>query len=421
MNPQIFILSHGLRLIFEYTPYKRSVNIVVSINAGTRDERNDEHGIAHLLEHLLFKNNLENKNNIHLEIDKLGGRLDAFTTREGTYFTLKILRSHFNQGLKLLSDIILRPNFTEKDLELEKKIVLEEIRMYKDSPEEIILDLFIKASYNGHPLSREILGTEKSIINYSLNKIIDFYKREYNPQNMIIAISGDLPLKKVLDLVEINFSSKFNNLNPIKEEYSPPIFKPNRILVEDDFEQIQLLFGTEGYKPNDERKYSLHLLSLILGGGISSRLFQELREKNGLVYNVETQGINFKDTSLFAIYTATVPKLFQKTLIHLSKEVKKIKKECVKREELDTAKRQSIYSFLMGIESSEFRLFYYLDSLLLYGKIIPFIETIRKIRKVKLEDIKDSIEFIFNKPFSIAVLGPLNSKLKNILERGDII
>lgn len=420
MNPQTIFLDDGLRLIFEATPYRKSVNIIIAINSGSRDEEEDEHGIAHLIEHLLFKNSYRKNKNIHLEIDRLGGELDAFTTREGTYFILKILRSQLSRGLKLLSNIVMNPEFNEEDLEIEKKIIKEEIRMYKDSPEEIGLDLFLKSLWGDHPLAREILGTEESIDTISLDKVMDFYKREYHAKNMIIAISGDLSFKKVCELIENNFSlnSKYHNS---KKGSSHPIFRPRRLILKENFEQIQFFWGTEGYKPHDERKFSLYLLSLALGGGMSSRLFQELREKKGLVYNIETQGIGFRDTTLFTIYTATTPKFFRKTLTSLSEQIEKLKKEGLSKEEIDVAKKQSIYNFLMSLENPKYRLFYYLDSILIYGKIILPIEVIRNLRRINLENINETIEYIFNKPFSLLALGPLDSKLRKILESGEII
>ncbi len=418
MNPQISILNNKLKLIFEATPYRKSVDIIVVVNSGSRYEREDEHGLAHLLEHLLFKNNHRKNKNISLEIDKLGGELDAFTTREGTYFILKILKSHLSRGLNLLSEIILNPDFTEEDLEIEKKVVKEEIKMYWDSPEEIALDLFLKSSWDGHPIAREILGTEDSIESFDLDKVISFYKRLYNLNNMTILVSGDLSFKSICEMIEKNFSKGEGSYY---EELTTPIFNPHRLIKEKNFEQIQIFMGTESFKPQDERKFSLYLLSLILGGGISSRLFQELREKEGLVYNIETQGISFKDVSLFAIYTATTLKFFEKTMNTIIKEIKKLKKEGVKKEELDTAKRQSIYNFLMHMESPKFRLFYYFDSLSIYGDIISPYETIRKIRRVTLKDVQDTIEYIFNKSFSLSLVGSVNSKIKKLVEGEELI
>ncbi|MCS7202074.1 MAG: insulinase family protein [Dictyoglomus sp.] len=419
MNPQILILDNNLKLVFETTPYRKSVDIIIAVNSGSRYEKQNEHGLAHLVEHLLFKNNYRKNKNIALEIDRLGGELDAFTTREGTYFILKILKAHLSRGLNLLSEIILNPEFTAEDLEIEKKVVKEEVKMYWDSPEEIALDLFLKSSWDGHPIAREILGTEESIESFNLEKVMDFYKRLYNLNNMTILVSGDLSFKTICDMVEKNFYKEVENT--YYEELSSPIFKPNKLIKEENFEQIQFFLGTESYKPQDERKFSLYLLSLILGGGISSRLFQELREKNGLVYNVETQGISFKDTSLFAIYTATTPRFFEKTLITLVDQIEKIKKEGITKEELDTAKKQSIYNFLMQIENPRFRLFYYFDSLSIYGEIISPYETIRKIRRVSLEDVHNTIEYIFNKPFSLSLVGPVNSKIKKLITRGDLL
>lgn len=419
MNPKILILDNNLKLIFEATPYRKSVDIIIAVNSGSRYERQEEHGLAHLVEHLLFKKNYRKNKDIALEIDRLGGELDAFTTREGTYFILKILKSHLSRGLNLLSEIVLNPDFTEEDLEIEKKVVKEEIKMYWDSPEEIALDLFLKSSWNGHPITREILGTEDSIESFNLEKVLSFYRRLYSLNNMTILVSGDLSFKAICEIIEKNFNKEIKNF--YKEELSSPIFNPRRLIKEENFEQIQFFMGTEGYKPQDDRKFSLYLLSLILGGGISSRLFQELREKKGLVYNVETQGISFKDTSLFAIYTATTPKFFEKTLNTLMEQINKIKKEGITKEELDTAKKQSIYNFLMQIENPKFRLFYYFDSISIYGEIISPYETIRKIRRVKLENIQNTIEDIFNRPFSLSLLGPINSKIKKLVERGDLI
>lgn len=418
MNPQISILNNKLKLIFESTLYKKSVDIIVIVNSGSRYEREDEHGLAHLLEHLLFKNNHRKNKNISLEIDKLGGELDAFTTREGTYFILKTLKSHLSRGLNLLWEIILNPDFTEEDLEIEKRVVKEEIKMYWDSPEEIALDLFLKSSWNGHPIAREILGTEDSIESFDWDKVVSFYKRLYNLNNMTILVSGDLSFKSICEMIEKNFSKGEGSYY---EELTTPVFNPHRLIKEKNFEQIQIFMGTEGFKPQDERKFSLYLLSLILGGGISSRLFQELREKEGLVYNIETQGISFKDTSLFSIYTATTSRFFEKTIDTIIKQIKKLKKEGIKKEELNTAKRQSIYNFLMHMESPKFRLFYYFDSLSIYGDIISPYETIRKIRRVTLEDVQYTIDYIFNKAFSLSLVGSVNSKIKKLVEGEKLI
>ncbi|MFN3699566.1 MAG: M16 family metallopeptidase, partial [Dictyoglomus sp.] len=183
-------LDNGLKIIHDYTPGRKTINIVIAVRVGSRHEEKEEHGLAHFVEHLLFKNNLVRRiDDIHKEIDQLGGELDAFTTREFTYFTLKILSYHFTKGVKLLSDIILRPKFSEEEIELEKSVVKEEIRMYKDSPEELVFDNFLKASWDNHPLVREILGTEKSISKFTRDLILAFYKRHYRSDNMVIGVS----------------------------------------------------------------------------------------------------------------------------------------------------------------------------------------------------------------------------------------
>lgn len=182
-----------------------------------------------------------------------------------------------------------------------------------------------------------------------------------------------------------------------------------------------MIWGTEGYPPGHERREALSLLSVLLGGGISSRLFKELRDKRGLVYNIETQLITFRDASLFGIYTATSPNSFLETFKTLLEEKEKLLKYGIKKEELDLAKRQTINNILMAIESPTQRLFYFIDSYLIYGRIFPWIEKIKKIRNVKIDDVNDTIVDIFNKPFSLAVIGTLDSQMKNFLKGERII
>lgn len=414
-------LDNGLKIIHDYTPGRKTINIVIAVRVGSRHEEKEEHGLAHFVEHLLFKNNLVRRiDDIHKEIDQLGGELDAFTTREFTYFTLKILSYHFTKGVKLLSDIILRPKFSEEEIELEKSVVKEEIRMYKDSPEELVFDNFLKASWDNHPLVREILGTEKSISKFTRDLILAFYKRHYRSDNMVIGVSGDLPSNKVEETFKKYFVFENSNFVDYKEKtfQKSPKFKPRIVSLKRNFEQIQLVWGTEGYKPGDPRRESLALLSVSLGGGISSRLFRELREKRGLVYNVETHLLTFKDASLFGIYTATTANSFINTFNTLLEEKERLLKEGLTKEELDLSKRQTINNFLMAIESPSQRLFYFLDSYLTYGRIVPIIEKIEKKRKVTLEDVNKTIQDIFLKPFSISIIGPVESQHKVILEGG---
>lgn len=416
-------LENGLKIIHDYTPGRKTIYIIVAIKVGSRYESDKEHGLAHFIEHLLFKKNSVRKiDEIRKEIDRLGGELDAFTTKEVTYFTLKILSYHFTQGVRLLGDIILKPEFSEEEIELEKMVVKEEIRMYKDSPEEIVFDNFFKASWGRHPLVREILGTERSVLGFDKELVFNFYKKYYRLDNMIVGVSGDLPTKKVEEIFKNYFVPKDNDNHDYfsneKDSLKPPKFTPRTLLVKKNFEQVQLIWGTEGYTPGDPNKDVLALLSVSLGGGISSRLFQELREKKGLVYNIETHLMNFKDASLFGIYTATAPDSLYETFNTLLDQREKLLKEGLSKEELDLSKKQIINSILMAIESPSQRLFYFLDSYLVYGRIVPWIEKVKKIRKITLDDINKTIHDIFLKPFAISAVGPINSQHKTIFEGG---
>ncbi|MEN3012169.1 MAG: pitrilysin family protein [Dictyoglomus thermophilum] len=420
MNISEIELKNGLKIIHDYTPSRKTINIIVAVKVGSRHEEKKEHGLAHFVEHLLFKNNSERGiDEIRKEVDQLGGELNAFTTKEVTYFTLKILSYHFVKGVKLLSDVILKPKFSDDEINLEKLVVKEEIRMYKDSPEELVFDNFFKASWDSHPLVREILGTEKSVTSFDKDLIISFYNKHYRTDNMIVGVSGNVSSKKVEEVFANYFyKNDVNNLlRSIKQK--PPKYRPRSIFLKRNFEQVQILWGTEGYIPGDPRRESLALLSVSLGGGISSRLFRELREKKGLVYNVETQLLTFKDASLFGIYTATAPQTVVETFQTLLQERENLLKNGISKEELDLAKRQTINSILMAIESPSQRLFYLLDSYLVYGKIIPWLDKIRKIRKVTVGDVNDTIRDIFNRPFSISVVGPINSQHKDVL-KGEI-
>ncbi|ACK42426.1 MULTISPECIES: M16 family metallopeptidase [Dictyoglomus] len=417
MNISEIELKNGLKIIHDYILSRKTINIIVAIKVGSRHEEKIEHGLAHFVEHLLFKNNSgRGIDEIRKEIDRLGGELDAFTTKETTYFTLKILSYHFVSGVKLLSDIILRPRFSEEEINLEKSVVREEIRMYKDSPEELVFDNFFKASWDSHPLVREILGTEKSVSNFNKDLVISFYNKHYKLNNMIIGISGDVPSKRIEEVLDFYFTQNTSSKFLISSAQKPPKYRPKSVFLKRNFEQVQILWGTEGYVPGDPNRESLALLSVSLGGGISSRLFRELREKRGLVYSVETHILSFKDASLFGIYTATAPQTVVETFKTLAQEKEKLIKEGLSKEELDLAKRQTINSILMAIESPSQRLFYLIDSYITYGKIVPWTDKIKKIRKVTLEDINSTIKDIFSKPFAMSVVGPINSQHKEILK-----
>ena len=419
-------LNNGTRVVIEEVPYVNSVSIGVFINTGTINENKRINGISHFIEHMLFKGT---KNRTGKEIaefiDNIGGELNAFTETEYTCFYVRTLDKHIVKATDILSDIINNPILKKDDIKNEKKVIIEEIKMYMDSPEDLVYDLLNEAMFRDSSLSLPILGTIDSVKSLQRETIVDYYNRYYIPENMIISVCGNCNSKEVLEMLEEQFCKKsVNNVEEInlRREYKVPKIKQNINWKYKDTEQLNFCIGMEGVRRGDNDIYPLALVNNILGGCISSRLFQKIREDKGLVYSIYSHLDTYKNTGIFSIYAALSLEQLMNVVKLIKEEINCLIKYLITENELQKSKEQIKSSYILGLEDTFSRMINLGESELLLGRIIPRHEILEIIDKVTLDDIERVILKVFDKSkYNIAYVGNvkeyeiINSHLKEIL------
>src|SRR2546430_8612614 len=295
------VLDTGLRLITESMPHVRSVSIGVWLMRGSRHETNDQSGIAHFVEHMLFKGPAtRTAEDIAQTIDSIGGQLDAFTAKEYASYYIKVLDEHLPLAVDLLSDIVMNPRFSEDELEREKKVILEEIKMVEDTPDDLVHELFTQHFWEGHPLGRPIFGTKETVESFNTDLLRDYFRSAYTAKNLIVSAVGNLEHEHVRDLVEEKFGSLVEPGESVRDEAPRVVAK---ILVRNkELEQSHLCVGVGSYPQNHEDRYSSYVLNTLLGGSMSSRLFQNVREKRGIAYAVFSGFSAYRDAGSLTIY-----------------------------------------------------------------------------------------------------------------------
>ncbi len=404
-NSKTFILKNGTTIVVEEIKNLRTVSIGILVGAGNIYENKNNSGISHFIEHMIFKGT-KNMSALDIvsKIDGIGGKINAYTSKEFTFFYVIVEDKHFSTAAQILSDIFLNSLFNEKDIELEKKVILEEIKLHKDSPETEIHDIFAQTALKNHPLGMPILGTEESIKNISRESIKSYLKSVYLPKNIIISVAGNIKAKNVLNF----FSPIFSKKNESNKKLSSPAIeiKSNCSLKTKNTEQIHFVIGTKGPMFNDEKKYTYSILDNILGSTMSSRLFQEIREKRGLAYSIQSYLQSFRQTGLFCIYAGTKKDTFEQTLYLILEEMKKIKKDGITDEELNRAKESDKGALVLRLESSKSRMSYLATSQFYFNRIVPVDELTRKIDRIKKEDIVELANEIFIKDYiCLSVIG----------------
>lgn len=352
MSYNIYTLENGLRII--HTPSSSKVAYCgYAINVGTRDEREDEQGMAHFVEHLLFKGTIKRKAwHILNRMENVGGDLNAYTNKEETVVYSAFLIEHFSRAVELLSDIVFNSTFPQHEIDKEIEVIIDEIQCYEDNPAELIFDDFENILFKNHPLGRNILGTPELLRTFKTGNTQEFVSRFYKPSNMVFFIRGDVDFKKVVNLVEkytadIPFSEIKNEQFPLLE------YVPEHIRIHKDTHQAHVMIGSRGYNAYSEKRTGLYLLNNILGGpGMNSRLNISLREKRGLVYNVESNLTSYTDTGVFCIYFGTDPKDVDKCLSLVYKELGKLRDNKLSSSQLMTVKKQLIGQ--IGVASDNF-------------------------------------------------------------------
>lgn len=402
-------LKNGVRIITEKVPGVRSAALGIWVGAGSRHEDESNSGITHFIEHLLFKGTKKRTApQIAEALDSVGGQLNAFTTKEFTCYYAKTLDEHFDVSLDVLSDMFFNSEFSEKAIKKERGVIEEEIKMYEDTPDELIHDLFAKTVWPRHPLGRPILGTIKSLEGLTREKIEDYIKNNYLPERTVIAVAGNIDHRYVYEQVAPIFE-KMSSDKAAGEIKPPEEVEVNVTNLTKDTGQVQICLGTGGLSQHDERIHSIYILNSVLGGGLSSRLVQSVREERGLAYTVFCYHTAFCDTGLFTFYAGTSPNKYEEVITLLMKEIDKVVKDGITEKELNKAKEQIKGNLYLGLESVSSRMTRLGRNELCLNRIVSPDEVVQKINAVTLEDVHElARELLGNKEFSLSTIGPLD-------------
>lgn len=400
------VLPNGVRVVTEEVPHVQSTAIGVWVRTGSRHETPDIHGVSHFLEHLMFKGTARRTaREIAEELEAVGGILNAFTTKEFTCFYARVLAEHVGLAVDLLSDMLLHSRFAPEDIAREKNVILEEIRMYEDSPDELVHDLFASTLWDGHPLGRAILGSIDSVASLTREQIVDYYSRRYRAGNIVIAAAGKLHHEELLEKLA-PFATEQLRGGELEAETRPVPRAETKVLVKDT-EQTQICLGTSGLSQDDEEIYALNILNSIIGGGVSSRLFQEIRENRGLAYSVYSYHSAYVDSGLLAVYAGTHPANVKQVVGLILEELAKIKEQGVTEEELNRTKEQTRGNLLMSMENVSNRMSRLGKTELCFGRVITVEEVLEKAKLVDTRQVQQLAARMFNQgAFAFSAIGP---------------
>jgi predicted Zn-dependent peptidase len=396
--------SNGVRVIIENIPTVRSVAIGIWIGTGSRNETKENNGISHFLEHMFFKGTEQrNAKEIAESFDSIGGQVNAFTSKEYTCYYAKVLDEHADYALEVLSEMFFHSVFDETELKKEKNVVFEEIKMYEDTPDDIIHDVLSKASFGNHALAYPILGTEETLESFTGDMLRQYMDEYYTPDNVVISIAGNVDESFVQE-VEKKFGSYQSNHT--KSGYETPNFHDEKIARKKETEQAHLCLGYNGLKIGHENSYDLIILNNVLGGSMSSRLFQDVREEQGLAYSVFSYHSAFKDNGLLTIYGGTGNKQLNRLFDTIQGTLENLKKEGVTERELKNSKEQIKGGLMLSLESTNSRMSRNGKNELLLRRHRSLDEIIERISKVTLGSVNGLANDIFTKDFSVALISP---------------
>lgn len=380
-------LPNGVSILTEEIPYFRSVAIGIWVAVGSRDEADEISGTSHFIEHLLFKGTKHRTaKQIAEALDAVGGQLNAFTTKEYTCYYARVLDEHFDLAADILEDMLFNSLFAPEDIERERNVIIEEIKMYEDTPDELVHDVFANALWKGHALGRPVIGSAEAVASLSRESILDFYAKHYRHGQMIVAVAGNIKHDRVVDKLAPLFTQLNGPCLPRKLER--PVPQQEITCRQKDTEQVHVCVGTQGLRLDDDQVYVLQVINTVLGGGLSSRLFQEIREQRGLVYSVYSYHASYHDTGLFAIYAGLSKENVNLVLDLVTRELYKIRSEGINEEELRRAKDQLKGNFLLSLESVNARMSRLGKSELYLGKVVPPEEVVQRIEEVTAEQVR---------------------------------
>jgi predicted Zn-dependent peptidase len=381
------VLDNGVRILTETMSEVRSVSLGIWVNVGSRQDPKDHLGIAHFTEHMMFKGT-EKMSAIQIarEIDALGGLLNAQTAKEYTVYYTKVLDEHLDKASDILFDLFLNSKIDPDELEKEKKVVLQEIRMTEDTPDDYITDLFAEAFFHDSPLGTSILGTENTVSGFEREFVVDFLNRFYSPKSIVIAAVGNVEHAQMVDLVGHRFEGILDNSTELIKGQRFPLAASQKVYFK-DIEQVHITLGTAGAAINDEQRWTYIVLNTMLGGSMSSMLFQEAREKLGLVYSIYSYLSSYCDCGVLAMYAASTPNNIHKTLEVIFRQMKRLKDGDLSDLNLDDVKAQIKGNLLLSRESTISRMSSLAKNEIYYNREVSVEEVIEKIQAVSQDDI----------------------------------
>ncbi|MEV6871978.1 pitrilysin family protein [Amycolatopsis sp. NPDC051128] len=407
------VLPGGLRVITEHVPASRSATVGLWVGIGSRDEPVAVAGAAHYLEHLLFKGTKNrDATQIAEEIDAVGGEFNAFTAKEHTCYYAQVLDADLPLAIDLVTDVVFEALCTDRDMDMERSVVLEEISMRDDDPEDLLHETFVSAILGDHPLGRPVLGTEKSIVEMSPAALRNFYKRRYTLPRMVLAVAGNIDHNQVLRLVRKALRERLNgDATPIAPREGRARIKtvPKLALHPDDTEQAHVMLGLRSLSRHDERRFALSVLNAALGGGMSSRLFQEIREQRGLAYQVYSSVASYADTGHMAVYAGCQPEKLGDVAGVIREVLDKVGVDGLTEAEVVRAKGQLRGGLVLGLEDTSSRMSRIGKNELNYGRYLGVDDTIARIDAVTTEDVCALARTLFARPGGVsaaAVVGP---------------
>ena len=403
-------LENGLTILTDQMSGVRSATLGFFFRVGSRHEPDKLNGISHFIEHTVFKGTPKRSAlDIAIEQDRLGGNLDAFTTHEETGFAIKVIDDQVPAAFDLIADMLANPRFDAGDLKSEQRVIIEEMKMVDDSPEEYLGEIFSREFFPGHALGLSIAGTPKTVKSFDSEKTRTYHRQAFSVSNLVIVAAGNIEHEQLVEMVSGVWGSSSNGTQKLESQSSPPTFSAPIIIEQNDsLEQAHLIIATPFVAASDKLRYPADLLANIIGGGTSSRLWQKVREERGLAYSVGASSIMYHDCGLFSIFAGTSPGQVAEVVDIAIAELREVVKNGVSEEELELAKQQTRASILLGLEDSAGRAATLAQSEMLHGRQIPVEETLENVDAVTVDEVQAlASEHFKTENVAFAALGDL--------------
>jgi predicted Zn-dependent peptidase len=402
-------LPNGIRVVTEHMPHVRSVSVGIWIGTGSREEADHQTGISHFVEHMVFKGTKNRSaEQIARSVDSIGGGLDAFTSKELVSYNVKVLDEHLPDAFDVIADLVRNPLFKKDDIEKEKGVILEELKMEVDNPEYLIHEIFASNFWKGHPLGRPILGTRQTIRSFDRNTVDGYYKQFYIPSNILVTAAGSLDHQRLVNLVE----DQFAGLKPRKRAMLAKPPHPHAPLVfrtKNSLEQVHVYVGVPSIEIAHEARFACFILNAILGGGMSSRLFQNIRERQGLAYTVYSELSMYRDAGCMLVYAGTSQRNAGKVVESIARELRKLADERVTEDELRRSKDHLKGSYVLGLESTSSRMANLARQELYFNRFFSLDEMLARVESVTAEEVQALAQQFFDpKRMAVAMLGRLD-------------